>query len=129
MIVVSEIGDIWSPHTAPARTAATARIIIVSSDLENIFTTIGTRIAKVPQLVPDENPMNTAIRKMITGTNLTTEGLRFSEFLTKSPSPSASVVPLSVQARTRISMAGIMSFPPSGTEFMKSLNPMTLLGR
>ena len=67
MIVVSEIGETWSPHTAPARTAATATLIMVVSVLPNIFTTTGTRIAKVPQLVPEEKAMKIAIRKIIRG--------------------------------------------------------------
>ena len=54
MMVVSEIGEIWSPQTAPARTAATEMIIMVGSSSANMLTTMGTKIAKVPQLVPEE---------------------------------------------------------------------------
>ena len=48
---------------------------------------------------------------------------------TKVPIFNASVVPFRVQANTRIKIAGIISLPPSGTEFIKSLKPITLLGR
>ena len=61
MTVVSEIGDTWSPHTAPASTADTEMIIICILALPvNILVAIGTRIANVPHDVPVENDRNTA---------------------------------------------------------------------
>ena len=102
---------------------------MVWSDSANIFITIGTSIANVPQLVPDEKAINIAIQKIISGIKCTSPGLKLIEPLTNSPIPSASVIPLSVHASTSIRMAGIMSLPPSGTEFMKSLKPITRLGR
>ena len=59
--VVSEIGEIWSPQTAPARTADT-EIIIISRFVPaaNMPVAIGTRIANVPQEVPVEKERNTA---------------------------------------------------------------------
>ena len=62
--VVSEIGEIWSPQTAPASTADTATIIMVGSVSENILTTMGTKIANVPQLVPEENAIKIAMQKI-----------------------------------------------------------------
>ena len=67
MIVVSEIGLMWSPQTEPARTADTEMIIIVVSMWLNIGTTIGTRIEKVPHEVPVEKAIKIAIRKTMTG--------------------------------------------------------------
>ena len=81
------------------------------------------------QLVPDENAINIEMQKIMSGIKCTSPGLRLIELLTNSPIPSASVIPLSVHARTSIRIAGIISLPPSGTEFMKSLKPMTRLGR
>ena len=63
MMVVSEIGEIWSPQTAPASTADTATIIMVGSVSENILTTMGTKIANVPQLVPEENAIKSQCRR------------------------------------------------------------------
>ena len=47
MIVVSEIGEQWSPHTAPARQEAIEITIICPSG--NTPITIGIRMLKVPQ--------------------------------------------------------------------------------
>ena len=68
MIVVSEIGEQWSPQTAPAIQAEIAMIIrvLLMSPLK-ISTTIGMSRPNVPQEVPVENAMNTAIAKMIAG--------------------------------------------------------------
>ena len=129
MMVVSEIGEIWSPQTAPASTADTATIIMVGSVSENILTTMGTRIANVPQLVPEENAIKIAMQKISSGTKRMRPSFRLTAWRTKSPMPSASVMPFSVQASTRIRMGGIISLPPSGTEFMKSLKPITRRGR
>ena len=65
MIVVSEIGEQWSPQTAPAMQAETATIVIESPGIA--ARTIGMRIPNVPQLVPVENARTIAITKMIAG--------------------------------------------------------------
>ena len=72
MIVVSEIGEQWSPQTAPAIHAEMA--IIISSlfkSAPNTPTTIGMRIPKVPQLVPVAKARNTATINTIAGRKLT----------------------------------------------------------
>ena len=58
MIVVSEIGEQWSPHTAPAMQAEIEMIIIVSFVPWNTATTIGIKIPNVPQEVPVANARN-----------------------------------------------------------------------
>ena len=58
MIVVSEIGEQWSPHTVPAIQAEIEIIIIVGFVPSNTATTIGIRIPNVPQLVPVANASN-----------------------------------------------------------------------
>ena len=63
-IVVSEIGEQWSPKTLPLRTAA-----IESAKGEPAYKAVGTAIgiiiANVPQLVPVENEINAdVINKM-----------------------------------------------------------------
>lgn len=67
MIVVSEIGEQWSPQTAPAIQAEIEMIIIVSFVPWNTATTIGIRIPNVPQEVPVANARKHPTRKMIAG--------------------------------------------------------------
>ena len=64
MIVVSEIGEQWSPQPAPAMQAEMEIIISCGSVFWNTATTIGIRIPKVPQLVPVAKARNAPIRKM-----------------------------------------------------------------
>ena len=66
MMVVSEIGDTWSPKTEPAKTDA---IVIVQSSLliGKRGKAIGMNIAEVPQEVPVEQDNKTASAKIITG--------------------------------------------------------------
>ena len=66
-IVVSDIGEQWSPNTEPANVAA--RLITVSSGatLWHIVMIIGINIPKVPQDVPIENDSNAATIKIIAG--------------------------------------------------------------
>ena len=68
MIVVSEMGETWSPKTEPARTAA---IVMTRSSLSggNRGYAIGMNIAKVPQDVPVEKDKIAAKMKIITGIN------------------------------------------------------------
>lgn len=70
IIVVSDIGEQWSPHTAPERHAA-IEITSISYVLPspNTLHTIGIRIANVPQLVPVENARNKATINIIHGRN------------------------------------------------------------
>ena len=67
MIVVSEIGEQWSPQTAPARHAEMEIISIVSDKTEPKPTTIGIRIPNVPHDVPVENEISTARPNRING--------------------------------------------------------------
>ena len=66
MIVVSEIGEQWSPHTAPAIQAEIAIIIIAGSDVK-ASTTIGIRIPNVPHEVPLAKARIQPTMKMIAG--------------------------------------------------------------
>jgi hypothetical protein len=62
MMVVSEIGEEWSPKTPPERAAATKGETGRPSVIE-AGTTIGSMMAKVPQLVPVAKAMPDATRK------------------------------------------------------------------
>ena len=64
-MVVSEMGEQWSPHTAPDRQAAMETTSI--SPWGKAWQTMGIRMEKVPQEVPVAKARNTATRKMITG--------------------------------------------------------------
>ena len=68
MMVVSEIGEQWSPQTAPAMQADT-QIIARGFDPSSgkAFNVIGIRIPNVPQDVPVAKDNPQAIRKMIAG--------------------------------------------------------------
>ena len=65
MIVVSEMGEQWSPHTAPDRQAAMDTTSI--SPFGKAWQTMGIRMEKVPQEVPVAKARNTATRKMMNG--------------------------------------------------------------
>lgn len=77
----------------------------------------------------EEQTIKIAMQKISSGTKRMRPSFRLTAWRTNSPMPSASVMPFSVQASTRIRMGGIISLPPSGTEFMKSLKPITRRGR
>ncbi len=72
MMVVSEIGEQWSPKTPPPRTAAMIKpgwrpMILIMG------TAMGIMMAKVPQEVPVEKAMKQETRKTTAGM---TPGLR-----------------------------------------------------
>ena len=75
MIVVSEIGEQWSPQTAPAiqaDTQITARVAFAGSGSVslNASNVIGMRIPNVPHDVPVANDKPQAIRKITAGRNI-----------------------------------------------------------
>ena len=124
MMVVSEIGEQWSPQTAPAMQAETA--MMVMDPVGIAASTIGMRMPKVPQLVPVENARMIAMTKMIAGRKFWSPAagpLMMSEM--KILAPSESVMPLSVHAQQRIMMAGTMALKPSGKASMQSRKLMT----
>ena len=123
-MVVSEIGEQWSPQTAPAMQADTATIVI--EEPGTAASTIGMRMPKVPQLVPVENASTMAITKMIAGRKFQSPAagpLMRSEM--KILAPSESVMVLSAQAQQRIMIAGTIALKPSGKASMQSRNEMT----
>ena len=67
IIVVSEIGEQWSPQTAPAIQAEIAMIEIGPLLYGNTARTSGIRIPNVPHDVPVANERPTAMMKMIAG--------------------------------------------------------------
>ena len=123
MIVVSEMGEQWSPQTAPAIQAEIARIVRLLSKPWNAERTMGIRMPNVPQEVPVEKERPTAIRKMIAGRNIirdSAEPLTISAI--KRDAPRLSVMPLSVQANVRIRIAGTIALKPAGMLSIRVVN-------
>ena len=130
MMVVSEIGEQWSPNTAPARQAD---MLIISSSgvwlaLLKTPTTRGRSIPKVPQEVPVAKDIPAATINTIAGKNIVAV-LSWKIPLTNSPAPRRLVSPLRVQAKVRMSMAGTMALNPLGRHSMHSLKESTLRAR
>ena len=122
IIVVSEIGEQWSPHTAPAIHADIDMIIIVLSVPANVPTTIGISIPNVPQLVPVANARNIATINIIAGRKLRNP----TDYPPTSPAtysltPRLSVVALSVHANVNMRIAGTIALKPSGIHEKQSL--------
>ena len=122
--MVSEIGEQWSPQTAPARQDAMEITIICP--LGNTPRTIGIRILKVPQEVPVANAKNAATRKIIIGRK---PCIAFAEFATKSATntfaPKRLVIPDKVHAIVRIRIGAIIALNPSGIHSVNSLKDKT----
>ncbi len=127
IMVVSEIGDTWSPYTAPAIHAAIIGIIISGRD-SVIASPIGISIPNVPHEVPAAKDSRQAIKNRTAGINAIASPPKLvTIFLTKSASPRLSVIALRDQAKVRISIGEIICFRPSGTQFIQSLNVTILL--
>lgn len=69
-IVVSEIGEQWSPNTEPASVADKAMIVRCGATDVQIDAIIGIRIPNVPQLVPIENERKAATTNIIAGISI-----------------------------------------------------------
>ena len=127
MIVVSEIGEQWSPQTAPAIQAEIAMIIIVSLPA-NASTTIGMRIPNVPHEVPLANASTHATKKMIAGKKLIKEAaLPLTSASTYGAAPRLSVIAFKDHAIVRIRIAGTIALKPSGRHPIHSLKERTFL--
>ena len=125
---MSDIGEQWSPQTAPAIHAEIDIIIIVWFVPENVFTTIGIRIPNVPHEVPVAKARNTATRNITAGRILNQPpDTPFTSPATNSLAPRLSVIALSVHANVRIRIAGTIALKPSGMHEHDSLNESTLL--
>ena len=111
-IVVSEIGEQWSPNTLPDRVAARDTTISSGATASATGTTMGIRIPKVPQAVPVEKLRNAAMAKIKAGRRAPGMVLPATTSFTKSAVSSRSR-PLIVQASIRMAQAGSMDFMPS----------------
>ena len=111
MMVVSEMGEAWSPKIPPDMTAAMTRGMC-KSIVAPKAKPIGIMMEKVPQLVPVENAVILATMKMSRGTRA---GLMFPEskwarYLAVPRSPMT--FPMKM-ANIKMSITGIISPRPS----------------
>ena len=112
IIVVSEIGEQWSPHTAPAR-QADIPIIISSESPGKIAVTIGIKIPNVPQDVPVEKARKQATRNIIAGRKFARPAAAdFISISTYSAAPSRPVIFLRAVAKVKIKIAGTIALKP-----------------
>ena len=126
MMVVSEMGEQWSPQTAPAMQAET-QTTPCGSVSGKTSSTMGMSMPKVPQLVPVEKAMKQPMRNTMAGSRaLKLSAEARSVVSTKAVAPSESVMALRLQAKVRMSMAGTMALKPSG---MHSIICLKLMAR
>ena len=124
-MVVSEIGEQWSPQTAPARQAEMEMINNLSS--KPTPTTIGNKIPNVPQEVPVAKARNTATRNTIAGKNkVRLLAPDLNKVLTNTSAPRSPVIPLKVHAKVKIKIAGTIALKPSGIADIHSSKVNTL---
>ena len=112
-MVVSEMGEQWSPNTEPARVAANMMLRMEISTFSQMGTTMGIRMPNVPQAVPVEKERNAATTNTMAGRMAmgTLDELTTSD--TYGPTLSALHTPFSVQARVRMLHAGTMDLIPA----------------
>ena len=84
-MVVSEIGEAWSPQTAPERTAATQTTSMLGSFMPSTAIAIGIRMPNVPHDVPVAKARPEATRKKIGGRNMMMEACVLTIAPTKPP--------------------------------------------
>ena len=119
-MVVSEMGEQWSPQTAPAR-QADIDITPRGSPTGKIASTIGMRIPKVPQEVPVAKAMPQATRNMIAGRNVLSPAAFASAPSTNAEESRRFVIFLRVVAIVRIRIAGTIAIKPLGIHSIASL--------
>ena len=144
-MVVSEIGEAWSPNTAPPRTAlieirvalrqAEASRPLLDAKPTAIGMTIGIMIANVPQLVPVANAIRAERTNTIAGTRESGNPppTTTSERYEANPSPPSSgldfmIVPID-HAITRMTRAGTIDLIPFIRASEASLMFISLLHR
>ena len=119
-MVVSEIGEQWSPQTAPAR-QADIQTVPKALDTGNIASTIGIRIPKVPQLVPVANERKQATRNTRAGKSFCNEPAPSTKLATNTSAPKMPVTFLREVANVKIKIAGSIALKPSGILSIHSL--------
>ena len=120
MIVVSEIGEIWSPHTEPAKIDA-IEITNIGSPSLNTEVTIGIKTANVPQDVPVENDKPIASTKITAGMINSGKLAFLIKVDTKAPAFNLTdTISPKVHANTRIIIAETINLKPCGIQAVNS---------
>ena len=128
MMVVSEMGEQWSPQTAPAR-HADIPMISNSEPAGKIAVTMGIRIPNVPQDVPVAKASTQATRKITAGKKEPNAAACPDMRLpTKYLAPSIVVIFLRAVAKVRIRIAGTICLKPSEKASVNCLMVMTFRG-
>ena len=122
MMVVSEMGDTWSPHTAPA-IHAEMEMMRNGAAGGNTAIHIGIKMPKVPHEVPVAKARSAATMNTMAGRSI----CRPAALLATTPdtywaAPRESVMLLSVQASVRIRIAGTIASKPFIRQLMASSN-------
>ena len=127
--MVSEIGEQWSPCTAPASTAPSSNAAAELSAAKPDSAANGTNMPIAPQEAPVANARNADNTKKSAGNTHCGNDAAESDRERKRPVPNASShTPDIVQARHNITIAGTIVFMPSTIMFEKSFNPMSRRG-
>ena len=130
-MVVSEIGEQWSPHTAPARQAEMQMMTIdgispvcetFASSASNTLVTIGISMPNVPHDVPVAKASPIATTNSITGRSTLSAVALCTTPETNAPASRWFVIVLSVHAKVSISIAGTICLNPAAIESIHSLN-------
>src|SRR5690625_3765249 len=113
-MVVSEIGELWSPHTEPARTAPKLAIKKASPPGTAFIMSPANGI-NIPN-APHDVPVANAIRPATTNNAGTSQIAPIARAATKearySPVPNVLIRSPRTQANSRISTAGTIDFAP-----------------
>ena len=114
-MVVSEMGEQWSPKTEPAKVAERQTVMISGLIACATGTTIGIKIPKVPQAVPVEKLKKPATIKMNAGRKPAVAPPSASNrvFTNSGVCRRLRQTPLIVHASTKIIFAGSMALIPS----------------
>ena len=127
MIVVSEIGEQWSPQTPPAMQEDMSTIII-SGLFAVTASAIGMSIPNVPHDVPDAKPRAQDTRKNIAGIiMINPPGILSIILATNCARPRESVIVFRVHAIVRTRIGETIDLNPSGTHSISSEKGTTLL--
>ena len=122
---MSEMGEQWSPQTAPARQAE-MEMTSISCCPANTLQTMGISMVKVPQLVPVEKARNTETTNTMNGRNIARPAAELSMTpCMKSAAPRRPVIPDRFQERMRIIIGAHMDLKPAGRKPMKSSKLIT----
>lgn len=126
-IVVSDMGEQWSPKIDPARVADRLIIKCSGATCWQMTTIIGINIPKVPHEVPIENDKIAATINIITGIRATGIWDDATSWLTYGPVDKTVQTPLIAHAKVKITHAVTIDFIPKTTPSIYDLKERVFL--